>query len=74
MLPSWSRASFFSFYRSEEISDFLVDFAHIREVEQRIKLARQIDKYEHQLQKQHHDKGWLKKMANDLDIELDEDV
>jgi hypothetical protein len=51
-----------------------VNFTTIKELEERLKLAKQIDQWEHQLQKQAYDQGWLKKCAKDMDLEVDDDL
>ncbi|KAG2176686.1 hypothetical protein INT44_007350 [Umbelopsis vinacea] len=60
--------------KGEPYPDFPVDYSIQREMKKRVELATKIDKQEHRLQKISHDDDWMKRMANDLDIEYDEDV
>jgi hypothetical protein len=46
----------------------------MKEIEKRLKVAKQVDRWEHQLKKETYDQGWLKKMAREMDIELNADL
>ncbi|CAG8458870.1 16842_t:CDS:10 [Cetraspora pellucida] len=56
------------------IANFPTDGGVINSMKQRIDLARQIDQEEHKLQKGNHDDEWFKKVAEDLEVDLDDDL
>lgn len=43
-------------------------------LKKRVQLARQIDGAQHKVQKDNHEKNWLKETANALEVELDSDM
>ncbi|KAJ2963969.1 hypothetical protein NQZ79_g1049 [Umbelopsis isabellina] len=57
----------------EPYPDFPIDYSIQREMKKHVELATKIDKEEHRLQKINHDDDWMKRMADELDIEYDED-
>ncbi|CAG8442223.1 2031_t:CDS:10 [Ambispora gerdemannii] len=60
--------------KDEGLSNFPVDQSIVKAIKQRITLARKIDQDEHKLQKNNYDDDWLKKVAQDLDVDVDEDL
>ncbi|CAG8762306.1 4566_t:CDS:2, partial [Dentiscutata heterogama] len=56
------------------IANFPIDGGVINSMKQRMDLARQIDQEEHKLQKGSHDDEWFKKVAEDLEVDLDDDL
>ncbi|KAF0464168.1 P-loop containing nucleoside triphosphate hydrolase protein [Gigaspora margarita] len=71
-----------SFYRkicqdlkkANGIANFPIDGGVINSMKQRIDLARRIDQEEHKLQKGNHDDEWFKKVAEDLEVDLDDEL
>ncbi|CAG8605378.1 13268_t:CDS:10 [Rhizophagus irregularis] len=55
------------------LADFPVDRGILNSMKQRINLARQIDQDEHKMQKMNHDNDWLKKTAQEFEIDLDDE-
>ncbi|KAI9248869.1 P-loop containing nucleoside triphosphate hydrolase protein [Phascolomyces articulosus] len=53
--------------------DFPVDVGILNEMKSRVQLATEIDKLEHQEQKSSHDENWMRKMAEEMDVEFDEE-
>ncbi|RIA98835.1 P-loop containing nucleoside triphosphate hydrolase protein [Glomus cerebriforme] len=60
--------------KADGLRDFPVDRGILYSMKQRIQLARQIDKEEHKMQKVNHDNDWLKKTAQEFEIELDDEI
>ena len=40
----------------------------------RIQIARQIDSAQHKIKKENHEKNWIRKAAEEMEIELDSDL
>jgi ATP-dependent RNA helicase DDX24/MAK5 len=59
---------------NDSLLDFPVDHRYIPSVRKRVKLAINLDKEIHQKQKKTYEKNWYIKKAQDLDIELDDDL
>ncbi|ORX90635.1 P-loop containing nucleoside triphosphate hydrolase protein [Basidiobolus meristosporus CBS 931.73] len=55
------------------LSEFPVDRTLITSMRQRVALAIKIDEEEHRMNKANHESNWLKKSAEALDIDLDEE-
>ncbi|KAI8073307.1 P-loop containing nucleoside triphosphate hydrolase protein [Gongronella butleri] len=54
--------------------DFPVDLSILADMRKRVNLATDIDKIEHTDNKQTHEENWLRKMADEMDIEFDEEA
>ncbi|KAI8139452.1 P-loop containing nucleoside triphosphate hydrolase protein [Fennellomyces sp. T-0311] len=59
--------------KGAEYPDFPVDVGILNEMRKRVALATEIDKIEHQDQKSTHDENWMRQMAEELDVEYDEE-
>ncbi|XP_071836230.1 ATP-dependent RNA helicase DDX24-like [Apostichopus japonicus] len=57
----------------EEIVNFPVDHQYLREVTDRVELARDIDTLTHQFEKKKHKNEWFQQAAKEMDLELEED-
>lgn len=66
------------FFRSpteeDEIPELPVERDLLDRLKARVELARQIDKMQHGVAKEDHDKKWLKETAEAMEIELDENM
>ncbi|KAI9306160.1 P-loop containing nucleoside triphosphate hydrolase protein [Cunninghamella echinulata] len=60
--------------KGEKYPDFPIDTSILREMKKRVELATEIDKIEHQENKTTHEDNWMRNMAKEMDIELDEDM
>jgi ATP-dependent RNA helicase DDX24/MAK5 len=58
----------------DEIPELPVERDLLDRLKARIELARQIDRMQHEVAKEHHDKKWLNETAEAMEIELDEDM
>jgi ATP-dependent RNA helicase DDX24/MAK5 len=58
----------------DEIPELPVERDLLDRLKARVELARQIDKVQHGVAKEKHDKKWLKETAEAMEIELDEDM
>eukprot|EP01127_Copromyxa_protea_P024327 TRINITY_DN9502_c0_g1_i1.p1 TRINITY_DN9502_c0_g1~~TRINITY_DN9502_c0_g1_i1.p1 ORF type:complete len:547 (+),score=155.74 TRINITY_DN9502_c0_g1_i1:956-2596(+) len=55
-----------------DIKEFPVDHTFYKQLKERVLLAIEIDKLENKISKENHEQSWLKKAAEDMDIELDD--
>lgn len=58
----------------DEIPEMPVERDLLDRLKARVELARQVDKMQHGVAKEKHDKKWLKETASAMEIELDEDM
>ena len=58
----------------DEIPELPVERDLLDRLKARVELARQVDKMQHGVAKDKHDKKWLKETAEAMEIELDEDM
>lgn len=58
----------------DEIPELPVERDLLDQLKARVELARQIDKIQHGVAKEKHDKKWLKETADAMEIELDEEI
>jgi ATP-dependent RNA helicase DDX24/MAK5 len=56
-----------------DMEEFPVDYSLLKGIEERLKIAKEIDTAEHKLQKKTHDMSWLRKTAEDADMSFDEE-
>jgi ATP-dependent RNA helicase DDX24/MAK5 len=56
-----------------DLPDFPVDYSVLNGIAERLKIAKEIDTSQHKLEKKTHDMSWLRKMATDGDMSLDEE-
>ena len=59
--------------RNEDLPSFPVEDEYMPALRKRVNLARQIDKLQHSLDKQTHESKWFEKLAEEADLEIDED-
>jgi len=57
-----------------EPKDFPVEMSFYNEVKRRVNLARKLDKVMHQIEQATQASSWLKKQAEDAELEVDEDL
>ncbi|WRT63931.1 uncharacterized protein IL334_000858 [Kwoniella shivajii] len=60
--------------RSHELPDLPIESGFLQPMRERIKLAREIEKAEHQQSKSSHDKNWLLETAEAMDLDVDPDL
>jgi len=58
----------------DEIPEMPVERDLIDRLKARVELARQVDRMQHGVAKEKHDKKWLKDTAEAMEIELDDDM
>lgn len=58
----------------EDIPEMSVELYLLDKLKVRIKLARQIDNAQHKIKKENHEKNWIRKAAEEMEIELDSDL
>ncbi len=58
----------------DEIPEMPVERDLLDRLKARVELARQIDKMQHGVAKEKHDRKWLKDTAEAMEIELDDDM
>ncbi|WWD16361.1 hypothetical protein CI109_100787 [Kwoniella shandongensis] len=65
------RALMKSLGRSHELPELPIEAGFLPAMKERIRIAREIEKIQHQASKQSHDKNWLLEAAEAMDIDLD---
>ncbi|RCI01185.1 ATP-dependent RNA helicase [Rhizopus azygosporus] len=60
--------------KGEEYPMFPVDLNILRSMKERVELARQIDSIQHRESKQAHEQNWMRKLAQEMDVDFDEDM
>ncbi|RCH82947.1 ATP-dependent RNA helicase, partial [Rhizopus stolonifer] len=60
--------------KNQDYPNFPVDMSILRAMTERVKLAAQIDSIQHQESKQAHEVNWMKNMAQEMDVEFDEET
>ncbi|CAD6975445.1 unnamed protein product [Tilletia controversa] len=63
-----------SLSRKDSVPAMTVEFSFFDPLRARLDLAKQIDNAVHRAAKDSHDDAWLKKMAEDADIDIDDDA
>ncbi|ORX50228.1 P-loop containing nucleoside triphosphate hydrolase protein [Hesseltinella vesiculosa] len=58
----------------EKYPDFPIDLSILGDMRKRVNLATDLDKIDHTEDKASHEESWLRKMADEMDIEFDEDL
>lgn len=59
--------------RTTDLPKLEVEYALVDQLKDRLSLAKQIDQEVHKSQKDAHDKGWLRKAAEEMEIDYDSD-
>jgi ATP-dependent RNA helicase DDX24/MAK5 len=62
-------------FRAEEfdIPEMSIELNLLDKLKARVALARQIDKAQHKVKKENHEKKWMRETAEAMEIELDSD-
>ncbi|CAI2161477.1 7537_t:CDS:10 [Funneliformis geosporum] len=60
--------------KTDGLTNFPVDRGILNSMKQRIEFAGQIDQEEHKLQKMNYDNDWIKKAAQEFEVDLDDNV
>ncbi|KAI7864976.1 P-loop containing nucleoside triphosphate hydrolase protein [Spinellus fusiger] len=60
--------------KGKHYPNFPVDLSVLKEMRQRVQLATEIDKLEHQENKATHEENWMRNMARDMDLVFDDEV
>ncbi|KAK0555614.1 ATP-dependent RNA helicase [Tilletia horrida] len=61
-----------SLNRKDSVASMVVEYSFFDPLRSRLDLAKKIDQVEHRASKESHDDAWLRKMAADADIDLDD--
>lgn len=54
-----------------ELPDLPIESGFLPKLRERITLARDIEKAQHQVKKENHDKNWLRETAEAMDLDID---
>ena len=54
-----------------ELPDLPIEGGFLPKLRERIELARQIEKAQHMVKKENHDRNWLKETAEAMDLDID---
>lgn len=62
-----------SLSRTDDLNSLPVEYSFLPALRQRVDLAREIDRLQHQQEKESHDDSWLRKLAEEADMDLSGD-
>ncbi|CAD6585850.1 MAG: ATP-dependent RNA helicase [Tremellales sp. Tagirdzhanova-0007] len=65
------RALMRSLNRTQELSDLPIESGFLPKLRDRIRLAKDIEKAQHQVKKANHDRNWLREAAEAMDVDID---
>ncbi|KAK4688530.1 ATP-dependent RNA helicase DDX24/MAK5, partial [Tremellales sp. Uapishka_1] len=68
------RALMKSLAREEQLPDLTIDSGFLPKLKERIRVAKAIEKAQHMVKKDNHEKNWLKETAEAMDIDIDPDM
>lgn len=57
-----------------ELSELQVEAGFLPRLKERIRVAQAIEKAQHEVKKDTHDRNWLKEAAEAMDVDLDPDM
>lgn len=57
-----------------ELPDLTIENGFLPKLRERLKLARDIEKAQHNVKKENHDRIWLKEAAEAMDVDIDPDM
>ncbi|KAH8090622.1 P-loop containing nucleoside triphosphate hydrolase protein [Filobasidium floriforme] len=60
--------------RTPELPELAIEPGFLPKLKERIRIAREIEKAQHQIKKENHDKSWLKEVAEAMDVDIDADM
>ncbi|KAF7795671.1 hypothetical protein EIP86_006836 [Pleurotus ostreatoroseus] len=60
--------------QEEDIPEMSVELYLLDQLKVRIQIARQIDSAQHKIKKENHEKNWIRKAAEEMEVELDSDL
>lgn len=58
---------------ADDTSSLPIEYSFLPALKERVTLARELDKLNHNEQKSAHDDAWIRKMAKEADLDLSED-
>jgi ATP-dependent RNA helicase DDX24/MAK5 len=56
------------------LPELSIEAGFMPKLKERIRVAREIEKAQHEVKKQTHDRNWLKEAAEAMDVDLDPDM
>ena len=56
---------------AQELSDLPIESGFLPKLRDRIRLAKDIEKAQHQVKKANHDRNWLREAAEAMDVDID---
>jgi ATP-dependent RNA helicase DDX24/MAK5 len=60
--------------KAPELPELAIEPGFLPKLKERIRIAREIEKAQHQIKKENHDKSWLKEVAEAMDVDIDADM
>lgn len=60
--------------RTPDLPELGIEPGFLTKLKERIRIAREIEKAQHQVKKENHDKNWLKEVAEAMDVDIDPDI
>jgi ATP-dependent RNA helicase DDX24/MAK5 len=57
-----------------DLPELAIEPGFLPKLKERIQIAKEIEKAQHQVKKTNHDRNWLKEVAEAMDVDIDPDV
>lgn len=61
------------FFIADDVSSLPIEFSFLPELKERVTLARELDKISHTERKAAHDDAWIRKLAEEADMDMSEE-
>lgn len=61
-------------FEEDDLPDLNIDLSFLPKMRERIRVARAIEKAQHHVKKDNHEKNWLRETAEAMDIDIDSDM
>ena len=58
----------------QQVPELPIDSGFLPRLKERVSVARDIEKAQHEVKKENHDRNWLKEAADDLGVDIDPDM
>jgi ATP-dependent RNA helicase DDX24/MAK5 len=57
-----------------DLPELVIEPGFLPKLKERIRIAKEIEKAQHQVKKENHDRSWIKEVAEAMDVDIDPDI
>jgi len=61
-------------YLAPDLPELEIEPGFLPKLKERIRIAKEIEKAQHQVKKVNHERSWIKEVAEAMDVDIDPDV